>query len=394
MLIDRTTGTETPAGIDPAKVLIVINSNAATVSLSTAGADAYCALRGIPTANRLAYDMGASRAMTDANILTLRAAIQAAVIANGYEAVLFSLATPLYSDKPDVDGDGASLPEYATRFSFTYIPTFGQTRCDESLVPASATRISSRAAQRYIACPKSRTAVETMQPPHGRIGFPIFTGADSLVRESVSLMQARVADAIAAEGNGAWNNAQWIVSIHERVQDVAYHCAEALAVLREAGLNPAFWYNTLSAGLRDSGGNLIPPAQSAPSGTPWDTHTHVINGVASPISFMGYTGAALANTAGQTNSFIPLPGSIVFEWTSYGYVVGHELVLKGACSYMSAMLEPYSSNLIRQQSFVMGLLNGLSLCELNNTNANAKAVAIGDPLYQPYKNLRRTTWVM
>lgn len=380
MLINKTTGVESTAAIDPAKVLIIVNSSAACSVLSNAGADAYCSLRGIPLGNRLSLNLSDGSAnVNEANAgaqgQTFRPIIQAAIASGGYEAVLFSMATPTRF----------VTNSYSAMYQLTAwnaVDNCGSSQYDSSLGTDSV---------RYTKHHKFTTGA---RPCIGRIGFPTWDGTSTaLLNESISLMQDRVRKALAAEASGVWANAKMLFGIFDRnsiyLPALPFDFANALSLARAQGFTPDYWARSLAAG-------------QTVSGTAWDSYANINAGIATPKQFLLTADCSFVNPWASTlvagsplpfgNSFAPQDGAIWMNWTSFGFQTGHEMAMKGASVYLSSTEEPSAAGLISATRMLDGLLKGLSVCELGGATSNCHATPIGDPLYAPFKNLRRATW--
>lgn len=401
--------------MNPLKTAVCVNTNLASggssnalYTLSLNGALAYMALRGIPAGNLIEIDFGPNAVAPDTSVAGWQTTIQDAVAANGYTSVLFSLGTPYHTDST----------AYPASTFCNEVMTGSGASCGAD--PPDLAGIDS-AFYKYPGAPG------LYQLPTGRIGFPTWDNTSTaLENESITLMQARVADAIAAEGSGTWASGNFIFGPDNRIitqapAGLADSFVRAMNQAQASDISVAYWVGPNGLGAL------------TPSFPAWDTNANVSTGKAAPMEFMACFTAGLINPWGQplspdygygyaggvsvtyytiptdfsptgspgtrsakngpyADSFLPQPGSLWFNWTSYGYQTGTEMVNKGCCSYISANYEPSSAGITTASRVLNGLLMGLTLAEVC-ASCNQYAQPVGDPMYRPYKLSGRMIWL-
>lgn len=113
----------------------------------------------------------------------------------------------------------------------------------------------------------------------------------------------------------------------------------------------------------------------------------------SAVTLSGATATMHAPSTELSNpyyrSFIPERGAWVYENTSFSHMVGQDMLIRGACAYTGAIVEPMGAQLATD-GIVELLMRGMTIAEAAFLcGAGVVHSTVGDPLYAPYKGSAR-----
>ena len=385
-------------GIDPQKVLVLVNSDVPSMSEPTA--DYYIIRRGLNAAHKMLKALGTSETVvagTDGidpatfyNNVVLPVANY--IDANDIEAVICSARVPhLTNAIPSPTATTVSTASVlgAARYirdteggmvrgtaANTIEPTF------ETMAPgtdwfyepfdqtfgASTTKIGNNKFLDF------RT--QSISLPYGRIGLPRF---DPLIAVENSTDTVRIIDdAIANDGVGIAGG-EVHLGYHDReLPDITGYQAElARQALVAHGVATKHYIRSYSVDWPAA------PAESY-------SFANMNSGSLTETAF-GMVGAAIANQPVDSpykDSYTWVPGSWGFEATSDGMNFMGTMLKNGACAAIGATQEPQADGVNQTNLFILNLLMGRSICEamlFGKTKLPWFMDCWGDPLYAPYK---------
>lgn len=396
---------------NPKKLMVIYNSNAATITNSLAAAQYYAAARNLDTTHIQGYDFGiaanivgaAARDAFRAGALTQ---IRDYIINNSIEAVLLSIGCPESYDTVDgtatpykslcrVIGDAAGiLAGVATtgphcgkpnRQLVTYGPQ-GNAATHKSWTQVKM-RIGNTDAHGYSYDYRTAPNVGAKQTPCGRLGFH---NADPTT-DSLAVAQRCVDDAIWFERNGNPADEPFLFGFSDRAALLEQgNIYDAWRQLHEhVGTVHVYDGDYLNAA------NTKHVAQnwswSLPDVTIPDQATWLMGGGPN-IELWGWLGTGFNN---NNNAYLPSVtfkrGGWMFESTSS--FVSRHAIMAGACAAIGPLGEPFTPGLPEIGGLVYFLLRNFSLEEATiatmSYNGSADQCEVwGDPYYSPLNKIR------
>jgi hypothetical protein len=383
--------------IDPAKVLLIVNSNSSKAALSSDVANYYQQARGLGD-HRLEFDLGSGTSIGPTNLYTNIVLPVANYIANnGIEAVVVSAGCPMFADVGsswtygtlnsfdallggavycrDVIG---KLPnpgiwtynalEATTSHGYTGLSTQTTSPVVEPIAPNGTSYDLIKTAT----LAKMRNGQSKFRP-YGRIGVPSNGTPTETYNDTVRMID----DALWAESRSQGSR-RIAVGVHHRVNRIAPPWQwMAYAMAKETGHDVAYYVNTW--GVSNESWYGKPPD--------WDW-TSMQAGI-EHVEADGYIGGALINLAynHQTlTSLYPKRGAWGWDGTSYNFAQVATLIYRGGCSGIATIQEPFENSLIDAASLMSLALKGWSLAEINYLGQNQlwRMSVYGDPLYRPF----------
>lgn len=390
--------------INPAKTLLVYNTNSSVAAASLANVDWYATARGCRSGadyHRMGFDLGTS----DPNLATgwltsvskggsadnilcatslegtgrlnhyvgqaLLTAIRNMIIDNGIEALVIDSLV-----KPGIRCFGAqpyAIPlECYMALAYALGPITPASRDPTSI---SGQIILDLVPRRVVTIPGMLTATDRVGPnaaiPCGRLGYPGAALAD---------IQRMVTDALAAElvdhiadphliGGKNYAGLQITADSHLAVVQAGFPAS--IMAWSENGGGPEYagaQLRALSAfeagaplevfGLLYAEGSQTPSAYASPSG---------------PI----FTALTMR------------PGGWAFTWQSSANLLAKCCFLRGGCAALSMVDEPFTNGVPGTKQIAMSLMLGRSMMEavfLSQDMKGFRVSAYGDPLYAPYRS--------
>lgn len=384
-------------GIDPQKVLILVNSD---VALSDLIADYYIAARGLDPAHKMIKSLGTSDTLVggtdgadpDTFYANVVEPIANYVGANGIQAVIGSARVPhLVGAKPDPstlnlatmsvlgsarflrDTEGGMVRaisniavapqivplELGTEwFQEPYVFTYG----------AEQTNVANNAFLDF--------RVRSDVTPYGRIGLPKFEAA--VPAETEVETKRMIDDAVAKDGIGVAGG-QVHLGYHDRFLPYITGYQTELARLNAVAESVPIKHYIRSYALDWP---IQPPPEDY-------SYADCIAGILNETAF-GMVGAAIANQpvgAAYVNSYTWVQGSWGFEATSFGHYLMANMLMNGACAGVGTVAEPQAYGMCETDAFLYNLLAGRTMCEamfFGKTYFPWMMDCWGDPLYAPY----------
>lgn len=393
--------------IDPAKVLLIINSDSA---LSPQVADYYQTARGLG-GHRLSFALGSNPAATIASTTRYQDIVVPVanyIAAHGIEAVILSAECPAKMAAGDNYPVSAEAVLGAARYwqgrgslgVMSYGLNLGAVlggghhpalnSAGGAYDTYSGLSYSTGLAGGSPVTPDGNAYDVAMQldpwwlkqaplvVPWGRIGYPAYGGA---LAERFVETKRMIDDCIWAEqqpagprdyfamiadysGNGRH---QWQWYAWQMMQAAGHYCRYAME--SNTGLNGA--------------------AELAWFGKHPDIDWAAFKAGAAPVAADCYLGSIIRNLAVgdvYANSLTPKRGAWAFNWTSSGNFFVANLIAKGGCAGIGPAMEPYNVGMPDDGSVLTAALRGYSLMEINwlVSPASWAMTAWGDPLYRPF----------
>jgi hypothetical protein len=344
--------------INKNRILGLYNSNTSTSSMSQTAFRKYAEAYGFSPDYMLGFDMGTTDGSIPNFVSTILPAVQAYVVENGITAIFCSLGVPILATS------NGSLDD-----TLKYLKLCGSlTKASSNAVGGSST-------------PPSNSLIWDGQGaiPVGRLGIPL---PGSYANESIGAMLSQAQGSLSVAG---LNNKSkpFVQGFYSRPppEVAAYTNTNhqiAWGYAQTAGLSNMSNY---VHGTLDAPG--LTPTQAAQTLT--QTYASIEAGTASPsIPYFVLWDCAFANITTPANSFLPMKGSVAFNWTSSGfYFVATQLALGASCG-IGSVSEPFAGNLPSIYSLLDRLFRGYSCCEAVLTCASTQGDAYGDPLCCPY----------
>ncbi len=403
--------------IDPAKVILIVNSDQA---LSGQMADYYGAARGLNPAYRITKALGTGEVVGGTDGADQQTFYDNVVVpvanfmdANETHAVVCSAEVPwraLTVDDPtnppqniccvatssylgcaqfvrdteggpirgvEVDGSppGGTGPKYDT------IEPTGSTdnsgifwlQPEEETYGPDETHWHRNAIMEYGTAP-ARGAITAV--PSGRLGLPKF---NANVPDESALETQRMIDA-AIDGRGWRATGEIHFGLHDRVLPwiTGYQGELARRAAKAAGISWKHYQNVYSANW---------PAQTDP--VSYD-YAQMMLGNLSETAF-GMIGSAIMNAgmdAPWVNSYTFEEGSWGFEATSNGFELISNIIERNACAAIGSYREPYANGIPDIYALMVNILVGRPMCMAEHY-ARIRypwvTTTYGEPLYAPYK---------
>ncbi len=383
-------------GIDPAKVLLIVNSD---VALSGQAADYYVTARGLG-ANRITVSLGTddttvggADGATPATFYTNVVVPVANLIdAQGIEAVICSAAVPpLVNCIPDPTALLISTASVLGAARFIRDTEGGMVRALSTLVVEP--QIQTQSANGWFYEPFTFTYGSSQTTlgnnnfldfrsqgsviPYGRLGLPKFTALHPA--ETLTEVQRMIDQAVAAEGQGAALGAVHF-GLHDR--SLPYITGYQTEIARQEasafGLTIKHFIRTYTTDWPDT-----PPAADY---TYADANAGTLN-----EDCAGLLESAFGNqdlSANWTNSYNFLAGSWGYGATSGGADFMGNVITNGGCAAIGTIQEPQNDGVAETHSFFRGLIGGRAMCEamyFGRLKHPWMHECCGDPLYAPYK---------
>ena len=384
-------------GIDPQKVLLIVNSD---VALSDQMADYYITARGLNATHKITKSLGTHETVVsgtdgvdpDTFYTNVVLPIANYIDVNAIEAVICSARVPhLVDAKPDpvattactssvlgaaryirdieggmIRGTGSNIiqPHFVTmqfESGWFYDPV-------EVSFGLSTTNVGNNKFLDF------RTQFISL--PYGRLGLPRFDSAIAV--ENSTDTQRMIDDAVAKDGVGSAGG-EIHIGYHDRsLPDITGYQAELVRQYAvSAGITAKHYIRSYSTDW---------PAAPPESYSFDDMNAGILN-----ESAFGMLGAAIANQnidSSYKDSYTWVQGSWGFEATSAGNNFMGTMLKNGACTAIGAVQEPLSDGVNQVNNFFVNLLKGRAICEamlFGKTKLPWYMDCWGDPLYAPYE---------
>lgn len=217
----------------------------------------------------------------------------------------------------------------------------------------------------------------------GRLGFPAFDGAPA---ESYAETVRMIDDCLWAE-----SQCKRIVDYFAMIADYSGNGRHqwqwyAWQAMKAAGHNCRYAHETNTG---------INATESAWFGQAHDVDWQEFKAGTAPVAADCYVGSIIRNLAvgdAYANSLQPKRGAWAFNWTSQGNRFVANLIAKGGAAGIGPAMEPYNVGMPDDGSVISAALRGYSLAEINwlLSPASWAMTAWGDPLYRPFAALGLT----